>query len=174
MRSCVTRRFLVVSAVGDRPARGYSWPPAALGNTLAMKAGDRSPRRVEPLAAQIVEQATSDVDWLRDCDAAAVWAWARTEARCQLLSEYLMDNGGDVSDDPSVQRASERLTRLEGRAESLRSKLGFDPLSRARLGRDVAATKVDLASILADGAEIASRRFAALDATEVPDEGNEP
>jgi phage terminase small subunit len=141
---------------------------------LALKAGDRSPRRVDPIAAQLVEQIMSTVDWVRECDAAAVWAWARVEARCQLLGEYLMDNGGDVSDDPSVQRASDKLIRLEGRAESLRSKLGLDPLSRAKLGRDVAASTVDLASILADGAQIASRRLAALDATEVPDEGDEP
>ena len=38
--------------------------------------------------------------------------------------------------------------RLETTAERLRARLGLDPLSRARLGRDVSATRVDLAIVM--------------------------
>jgi len=41
------------------------------------------------------------------------------------------------------------LTRLEGQAAAMASRLCLDPTSRARLGRDVAATNVDLARLWA-------------------------
>ncbi len=157
-----------------RPGHPPRHPDFEPGNVVAVKHGAWSPRRVDPLATELVEQVTSSVDWLRPCDSSAVWAWARCEARVQLVTEFLMDHGGDLGADDATRRASDLLTRLEARAESLRSKLGFDPLSRARLGRDVAASKVDLASIIAKGAEIASRRLEAIDATEVPADENEP
>ena len=39
------------------PARGYRWPDATPGNTIAMQSGYRSERRIVPLAAAILEQA---------------------------------------------------------------------------------------------------------------------
>ena len=58
------------------------------------------------------------------------------------------DKGGDIDDiDETVRPAADLLARLSARCESMRSKLGLDPLSRARLGRDVAASKVDLAKL---------------------------
>lgn len=131
------------------PARNYTWPPFEPANTAAEKHGAYSPRRVDPLAATLIEQVT-DLDWLRPCDRPSLWAWARTEARVQLLHEFLLDRGGDLDDDGSVRPAAELLTRLERHAESLRARLGLDPLSRARLGRDVAASQVDLAKLWAD------------------------
>jgi hypothetical protein len=46
-------------------------------------------------------------------------------------------------------RPTALLDRLEARAESLRARLGFDPLSRARLGRDTVASELDLARLWA-------------------------
>lgn len=131
------------------PARGYSWATAEPGNTIALKHGAWSPRKVEPLAAELVEQVALNASWLRDYDRPAVWAWARTEARVQLLSEWLADRGGDLDDEGAVRPAAALLDRLEARAESLRARLGFDPLSRARLGRDTVASELDLARLWA-------------------------
>jgi len=131
------------------PARGYKWADATHGNTLALRHGAYSPRRVDPLAAELVEQVTGYIDWLRESDTPALWAWARVEARIQLVSEYLIDQGGDIDGDGTVRPAADLLMRLESKAESMRSRLGLDPLSRARLGRDVAASQVDLARLWA-------------------------
>ena len=136
-----------------QPTHAPRHPDFTPGNTVALRHGAWSPRTVEPLAAELVEAIAGTVDWWKPADMPSVWAWARTEARCQLLTEYLAVHGGDLDDDGSVRAAADLLTRLEARAESLRSKLGLDPLARARLGRDVASTQVDLARIWADDDE---------------------
>jgi len=134
--------------------RGYSWPPFAPGNAAAVRHGAFSPRKVDPLAEEIVQAIEGSVTWWRPCDRPSIWAWARTEARVQLLAEWLADRG-DLDDvDDTVRPAADLLTKLEARAESMRAKLGLDPLSRARLGRDTAAGAVDLARVwAADDAE---------------------
>jgi hypothetical protein len=108
--------------------------------------GAYCPRRVDPLAAELVEAIASHVDWWRPCDAPSIWRWARLEARVQLLSEWLVERG-DLDDDENVRPAANLLARLEARAESMAARLGLDPTSRTRLGRDVAATNVDLARL---------------------------
>jgi hypothetical protein len=45
---------------GRGGARGYSWPPFEPGHTLSTRHGAYSPRRVEPLAAELVELALAD------------------------------------------------------------------------------------------------------------------
>lgn len=168
--------------MGDHPipegqARGYSWPPFEPGNSvgvqfepgnLAAKThGAFSDRLVNPLAQQILAEVAPLVTWWVPADMPTAAAWARTEARVQLVSEWLGDHGGDlyaaqvpvgskgdtITVEGEVRSASLLLNRLEARAESLRSKLGLDPLSRARLGRDVAAGQVDLARLMADEQE---------------------
>jgi hypothetical protein len=80
----------------------------------------------------------------------------------QLLVEYLADLAsalheddpghggiGDL-DDEAVARAYLLLHRAEARADRCRSKLGLDPLSAARLGRDIAAGQVDMARLMAE------------------------
>ena len=52
-----------------------------------------------------------------------------------------------------VRPAADLLSRLEVTAAAMRSKLGLDPLSRAKLGRDTAASQVDLARVWAALAE---------------------
>jgi phage terminase small subunit len=144
------------------PARRYSWPPFEPGNSVALRHGAYSPRRVDPLAAELVERVLADTDWLRPCDRPAVWAWARAEARVQLLAEHLAANGGDLADDGSVRPAADLLSRVEAQAQRMRSVLGLDPLSRARLGRDVAATRVDLEALRAEGQAMLDARLSPL------------
>lgn len=145
-----------------RPARGYSWPPFEPGNEVALRHGAYSPRKVEPLANELVERvvaqaqaAESPTPWLRDVTyAPAVWAWARAEARVQLLEEWLMSRGSvGVDAEGEVQGAAKLLTRYEASAARARQALGLDPLSRARLGKDVAAAEVDMAKLMAEEAE---------------------
>ena len=127
-------------------ARGYSWASATQGNQLAVTHGAYSPRKVDPLAGDLVTlyldaaaAPHSAVAYLADPSyRPALWSWARTEARIQLLQEWLADHGGDVDDDGNVRQAAELLTRLERQAMDARARLGLDPLSRAKLGKDVA------------------------------------
>ena len=142
--------------MGDfvRPrGRGYSWPPFAKGHVLSLRHGAWSPRRIDPRAQELIDSVAPGVTWWQDCDWPAVWRWAQTEARIELLTEWLADKGGDIDDDESVRPASDLLTRLSVQAMNMRSRLGLDPLSRGRLGRDVAASQVDLAKLWADDDE---------------------
>lgn len=123
------------------------------GNTLAMKHGAWSPSVVEPLAVEIIAAHRPECEWWTLADEAAIHAWGRTEARIQRITQWLEAKGSEVDADGEVLGAANMLTRLEKQAESLRSKLGLDPLSRARLGRDVAAGKVDLARLMAEESE---------------------
>lgn len=120
------------------PARGYSWPPFESGNLAAFKHGAYSPRFVDPLAGEIVAEIAQDIDWWRGCDQLAVRALARVEAQAVLL--YTRLHEGDES-------VSVQWLKTEARAESMRARLGLDPQSRFRMGRDVAAANVDLATV---------------------------
>lgn len=158
------------------PVRGYSWPPFAPGHELSMKHGAYSPRRYEPLAAELVEQvlAQASVDGAPTAYLAepsyrpAVWAWARCEAKVQLITEWLADRGGDMDEEGEVRSAALLLEKVERRGESLRARLGLDPLSRARLGRDVAAGSVDVARLMA------ALEASVDDGPVVGDQGDEP
>jgi hypothetical protein len=168
------------------PARGYSWPPfekgndigprAEPGNQLALRHGAYSPRKVDPLAEQLVhgilelvEESPERLGYLAAPEfRPALWSWARTEARVQLLHEFLLDEGGDLDADGITRPAAELLVRLEKAAESLRTRLGMDPLSRARLGRDTAAGSLDLARLMA--AVVADRDDDQDDGTEAEED----
>lgn len=147
----------------ERPGlEPWQRPPFELGNELSLKHGSYSPRRVDPLTESILFSVLAEAEvpgastsYLAEASfRPQLWAWARTEARVQLVSEWLMDHGGDLVDTEgeagAVRSAAKHLNRLEAHAQKLRAELGLTPLSRARLGRDVAATKVDVAQLLAD------------------------
>lgn len=125
------------------PARG-SWPPFEDGNLAAVRHGAYSPRQVSALAAEIVERVALDAYLREPRYAAALWAWASAEARCQLLREYL-DEQGPLDPKGRPRPAVDALIRFERLAGEQRQRLGLDPLSRARLGRDVTAATFDLA-----------------------------
>lgn len=135
-------------------ARGYRWATATAGNEIALKHGAWSERMIAPLAARLVAEVIEGNSYLQDATyASALQSWGRTEARIELVTTYLLEHGGDLEGDGSVRPASELLNKLEARAENLRARLGLDPLSRARLGRDVTAASVDLAQLMAADAE---------------------
>lgn len=141
------------------PAFEGQRPPFLPGNTVAEQHGVHSPRKVDPLARELVQQLLADETAAHvrlPAYRPAVWAWARTEAQAQLLSEYLAKAGaaagdgvGDLDND-RVRTAYLLQHRVETRAASLRRGLGLDPLSRARLGKDVAAGQLDTARLMAE------------------------
>lgn len=142
------------------PAFEGQRPPFAPGNDLAaVTHGAYSPRKVDPLAKQLVDHMLDDpaLGYLKAPGyRPELWAWARAEARVQLLQEYLDEQAGDgpIADPGSdrVRSAELLLHRAEARAASGRNRLGLNPLARARLGRDVAqgqAANADVARIMA-------------------------
>lgn len=139
------------------PAFPGQRPPFEPGHELSMRHGAYSPRRVDPLARDLASYIVEHVpnlgapQWV-----AAVWGWARAEAQVQLLTEYLMaageaagDGVGDLGDE-KVRAAYLLLHRAEARADRGRARLGLDPLSASRLGRNQAAASVDMARVMAE------------------------
>jgi hypothetical protein len=125
-----------------------NWPRVAKpGNELAKKHGAWSDKVIDPVARDLVERVLKQVGYLADPSyEPAVWAWARHEARVLILNAWLDENG--TLDEQGVPRpALGALKDFERLAASARARLGLDPLSRAQLGRDVAAQQVDLARL---------------------------
>jgi hypothetical protein len=141
-------------------------PPFTAGNEAALVTGHRSERHVGPLATRIARELLDDPatpDHIRDpMFAASVRAWARAEAVCTLVWQAIaeQDITGALADIThtdeteiakrgtttrrSVSRRTttlEQLRKFEAHAASLRSKLGLDPASAARVARDLAARR---------------------------------
>jgi hypothetical protein len=134
--------------------------PFEPGNTVGMRHGTRSLRMVNPIAQELISNLLADdgVAYLRQPRwAAAVEAWGRCEARIELLLAYIagLAGEGELGDlgDPKVVTAYRLLERFEASAVQQRGRLGLDPLSAARLGRDKAAAGVDIAKLMARLAE---------------------
>ena len=138
-----------------------------------------------PLAARIARELLEDADTpghLREpLFAASVQAWARAEAICRLLWAWLegrdimagLSSVATATEDETHSRGTvsrksvtrtlpsvlDQLRRWESIASSLRSKLGLDPASAAKVGRDLAATRYMAAAPLESAlAEIERRR----------------
>jgi hypothetical protein len=117
-------------------AESWQRPAFEPGNQLATKHGAYSPAKVDPVAQAYVDAllADPDVDYLRRPSfLPAIWAWARAEARVQLLTEW-------VADKPPVEGkplpALEQLRQWESTAAKARDRLGLNPVSQAALHRD--------------------------------------
>ncbi|MDH6283288.1 hypothetical protein [Prescottella agglutinans] len=133
------------------PAPVQSWqrPPFEKGHTLSMRHGAHSERKIAPIAAQWVDTALAQCAYLNDPSyMPALTAWARFEAKVDLLHDWL-DEHGLIDDGGQATAAAKLLPVYEGRAASLRATLGMDPVARAKLQRDAAATQVDLAALMA-------------------------
>ena len=180
------------AAAGDggeaawEPAFPGQRPPFKAGHTASTHTGYMSERRIEPLATQIAGALLADPDTpehLREpIFTAAVQAWARAEATCQLLQAWLAERditaaltdleteksdeehtaGGKGSRKTVTRRLPsvlETARKYETLAAKLRSQLGIDPMSAARLGRDLAARRyMDAAPLNAALDQIAKRR----------------
>jgi hypothetical protein len=135
---------------GHRPPRGYSWEPFTPGNAAAVKHGAHSPARVDPLAAELVEAAVATCAYLAEpAYAAELAAWSRAEARIILLTRWL-DEVGPLDDEGNPRPALAALSAAERTAADRRHALGLTPMARAKLGRDVAGARFDLARAWAE------------------------
>lgn len=135
--------------VSRGPARGYSWAPFQPGHFKSKKHGAYSDRVITPLAAEIANvvcEARADLQAPEMQP--AVLAYARSEAQLELLTAYV-DEHGAVTDAGELTSAEKHRLRLDTQTANHRSRLGLDPLSKAKLGKDIAATQVDLAQIFA-------------------------
>lgn len=130
------------------PARGYTWERAIPGNFKALKHGARSERVITPLAAEIYNAVCEARPDLQAPEMApAVWAYARTEAQLEILTGFV-DKHGAIDESTGEPTAAEKYRlRIDTQAANHRARLGLDPLSKAKLGKDVAATKVDIARV---------------------------
>jgi len=153
--------------------QGPVWQPGAHvfdeGNQVAVHHGAWSARRVDPLAAELVETAVNTVSWLADPTyAPALFAWARAEARCQLVAEYL-DKVGPLDEKGEPRGALNAADRLESLALKHRTRLGLDPVSRAQLEATLTGAKqgqVALEEAMARGAQTLEARRAASGLTQ--------
>ncbi|MHB8297978.1 MAG: hypothetical protein ACYDDW_05290 [Dermatophilaceae bacterium] len=152
------------------PAFPGQRPPFQPGNKVAVGNmganlihGAWSPRKVDPLAREVVAMVLADpanVHASQPRHRFALWAFARAEAQVQLLTEYLAKAGEDAGngigdlDLDRVRTAYLLLHRAEARATTGRTRLGLDPLSAARLGRDRAATNADMARVMSELARL--------------------
>jgi hypothetical protein len=129
--------------------------------SISTRHGAGSPRKVDPLAAEIIEALLE-----RRPDLAgypeALHAWARSEARCLLLADWfaahgLLDEKGKATADTSLLSSSERL------AAQLRGELGLTPKGEAELAKsqsEAAQSVVDLDGLRARGREVLRARRA--------------
>ena len=125
-------------------------PPFQPGNELSLKHGAHSERTLAPIAEAWVKTALEQAPYLRDPSyEPALLAWARFEAKCDLLHDWI-DNNSLIDGNGHATPAAKLLPTYEGRAAALRATLGMDPISRAKLQRDAAATQVDLAALMAE------------------------
>jgi hypothetical protein len=151
-----------------RPPRGYSWPPFQSGHEVNLRHGAYHAATVDPVAGALVES-LGGVEYIASVPefAAAVWGWARAEAKVRLVSEYL-DREGILDEEGTPRPAADLLVRLERQAADARGRLGLDPLSRARLGKDVAGAQFDLARLWAAEHDAAGAAETAEDGLEPP------
>lgn len=156
----------------NKPAPPDDWapafpgqrPPFAPGNELTMKHGAQSPRRVDPLATQLQREllANDEVAYLRSPRfAAAVRSWATAEAKVALIAQWVAGMDIEAAAESGQGKTSplELLRKWETTAANHRARLGLDPMSAARLGKDVAQGKAaDAAAALTAAREKAERR----------------
>lgn len=158
----------VVPTTSTAPARPYSWPPFERGHTLSMRHGVWSKRTWEPIAEELVTGLLDDKPDLAAYPEVLA-AWARAEARCILLSEYLvghLTDGGERS-----EKVLRFVAQFEKLAHDLRRELGLTPGSEADLARsraDAVRGEFDLQALMARGrqARLAAEERQALSAAQ--------
>ncbi|MDT2010331.1 hypothetical protein FXW78_55090 [Rhodococcus opacus] len=147
-----------MSEVSKGPARGYSWEPFKPNHVKSLKHGARSERIIAPLAAILANELLETNPHLQSAEfRPAVLEWARVQAQVETLEAWIAEHGIISPDDGKIQPAAEYLLKVRKHGANMSSRLGLDPLSRARLGRDVAATQVDIAELLTKQREAAEQ-----------------
>lgn len=151
--------------VGRNVRRDSAWPVFFPGHEESTKHGAHSARKVSPIAAELRGALLEVAPW---CSAPAfapsVEAWAWAEAQCRLMRDWL-DAHGLFSKEGESTRSW--LSKVETRAERLRSELGLSPKSWAALlgsVRQAAPESSEAAALLATGRQIVEAQQRALGA----------
>ncbi len=113
------------------PASAGQRPPFAPGHELSLRHGAYLPRKVDPLARELVDRVLDDEGASHVRAAAcrpALPAWARAEAQVQQLSEYLA-KAGEESGDGYAQSWSTTAT-VRGRLVRYLYEAGPSPRAR--------------------------------------------
>lgn len=151
--------------------------PFPEGHELATRHGAHSARRVEPIAAELVETVLEHAPFLAEPSFdRALRAWARAEARCALLDDWL-DEHGLLDDEGTPRPAAEFARKQEELALKHRTRLGLDAASRAQIEASLtgaAVSKASLEQLLAQGAEAVRARRRSQDSPEAPTGSPEP
>ena len=128
------------------------------GNLANRKHGIWSRRTYEPISRELAEGLIEERPDLANYPE-TVWSWARAEARCVMLAEWLADNSlVDARGKPAP--VARFIVQFENQAMALRAKLGLDPRSEAELASSRAqATLVsfDIEELRARGREVMER-----------------
>ena len=141
------------------PAHGTR-PPFEKGNLLARKHGAFSRRTVDPVAEEVIAEAVEVAPYLdRPEFRPALEAWARSEAACRLVDEWIQANGL-FDEDGKETMSIGSLISLERLAKDQRAALGLDPASRTRIEKDLAIVRGSRGDLEA----LAARGRAALEA----------
>lgn len=138
------------------PAFEGQRPPFQRANTLAVTHGAYSPRITRPEAEALVSsvleraaQPSSSTSYLLEPSyRPGLWRWATALVRMERLDAAIVGHG-DCAGCKKCGRWHEDWRRYASIVATSEQRLGLDPLSRARLGRDVAAAQVDLAALWA-------------------------
>lgn len=144
------------------PTPGQEWtpefpgqrPPFQPGNTLAVTHGAYSRQRTDPIARRFIDELAQDpgLEYLQAPRFhAALWAWASTMAKVELLTEWVdsMDIQHAADSAAGKTSALELLRKWMATAQTQAARIGLDPLSAARLGKDIAgARQADAATLL--------------------------
>lgn len=122
-------------------ARGYSWPAATPGNTIAVRHGANSVKAIAAVAAELRPRLFDIATHLDPVlDVIAVDRFLRCEARSLMLDNYLIEM---VDQEASAKLVSvhEQATAASRLAAHLGTTLGLDYRSRMQLRRTEASTE---------------------------------
>ena len=127
------------------PTHDRQHAPFEQGNNYALRHGARSERRVSVVAQQILEGLLENPETPRylgedSSYGPALTAWATAEARVSLINAYLDEQGLEkaFSGKGWMLEASRKWSVT---AANLRTRLGLDPVSRAKILRDLSAAR---------------------------------
>ena len=121
----------------------------ASGNFASLTHGIYSPRRVEPLARQLVKEAreTPGLDYLRAPRfKGALWDWARAEARSRLVNEWAAGlSMEEATAEPDGRTAPLELARqLTVRAANMGDRLGLSPAAAENMAEEIRQAREQL------------------------------
>lgn len=145
------------------PEFGGQRPPFQPGNDLAVTHGAYSRSRTDPIARRFIEEIVSDEATAYLAAPAyhsTLWNWAMLMAQCELIQTYI--EGMSFAEASNSSRGAvsplDLLARFTRSALTLAKELGLTPLSRARLGKSISSTQVDLATLLSRAEDRAADR----------------